>query len=151
MNNSIFRKLNRKGQSIVELTLMTPLLLVALYIPIDFGMAYLTAHLTQNAVREAARIGASSKSFASATIRTEALNRMPLRLAPRDATATLFTTGSAGCAQFVEVIGTGEYSYFFYKVLRMFGGNVPDSRTITRTSRMRYEFQPVTNSTPCTS
>ena len=50
-----------KGQSIVEISLIAPLLLVALYIPADFGIAMFTAHLTQNAVREAARIGVSTR------------------------------------------------------------------------------------------
>jgi Flp pilus assembly protein TadG len=48
-----------KGQSIVELTLITPLLLIALYIPFDFGVAFFAGNLTQNAVREVARIAAT--------------------------------------------------------------------------------------------
>src|ERR1700751_2256945 len=59
------KNLNRRkqmGQSIIELTLITPLLLIALYIPADFGVAFLTAHLVQNAVREGARIGSGLTS-----------------------------------------------------------------------------------------
>src|SRR5207247_3782984 len=50
--------LNKKCQSIVEIALITPLLLVALYIAFDFEIALFTSHLAQNAVHEGARIGA---------------------------------------------------------------------------------------------
>ncbi|HEY7217388.1 MAG TPA: TadE family protein [Candidatus Binatia bacterium] len=142
--------LNRKGQSIVEITLITPLLLVALYVPADFGIAFFTAHLTQNAVREAARIGATKDPFVSTDIRNEALSRMPAGLTSPTATATLHSAGPAGCAQFVEVVGQGNYTYGLYKVMRLFGFTVPNNVLIRRRAWMRYEFQPITNSTPCT-
>ena len=148
------KKLNSVGQSIVEISLVTPLVLIALYIPADFGIAMFTAHLTQNAVREAARIGVSAKTPFTGTsaseIRTEALNRMPNRLSSKAATVTYYADGPANCAQFVEVIGQGNYDYFFYRMMGLFGFNVPSSRQITRTARMRYEFQPTTHHTPCT-
>ena len=148
------KKLNSAGQSIVEISLVTPLVLIALYIPADFGIAMFTAHLTQNAVREAARIGVSSKTPFTGTsageIRTEALNRMPSRLSSKAATVTYYADGPANCAAFVEVIGQGTYDYFFYRMMGVFGFNVPNSRQITRTARMRYEFQPTTHHTPCT-
>ena len=105
------KKLNSAGQSIVEISLVTPLVLIALYIPADFGIAMFTAHLTQNAVREAARIGVSAKTPFTGTsageIRTEALNRMPSRLSSKAATVTYYADGPANCAAFVEVIGQG--------------------------------------------
>ncbi len=146
----LLKLLNRKGQSIVEISLITPLLLIALYVPADFGVAFFTAHLTQNAVREAARIGASKDPFVNTDIQNEALSRMPAGLTSPTATATLHAAGAADCARFVEVVGQGNYTYGLYKVLRMFGGTVPDNIQITRRAWMRYEFQPITNSTPCT-
>jgi Flp pilus assembly protein TadG len=150
---SLPRILDRKGQSIVEISLITPLLLIALYVPADFAIAYLTAHLTQNAVRDAVRIGAASKdpfdAAAATAIRTEALNRMPNRLSSKAAVVKFFDTGVANCEKFVEVTGQGDYNYFFYKIMRLVGATVPPSTTITRISRMRYEYQPDTNSTPC--
>src|SRR6266436_2753582 len=54
----ITTKLSRqRGQSIIEISLITPLLLIALYIPADFGVAFYMGNLTQNAAREGARIG----------------------------------------------------------------------------------------------
>src|SRR5438034_2884735 len=52
------RLLNKRGQSIVEMALITPLLLAVLYVAFDFGIAYFTAHYTQNAAREATRYAA---------------------------------------------------------------------------------------------
>jgi Flp pilus assembly protein TadG len=144
------KALNPKGQSIVEISLITPLLLVALYVPADFGIAFFMAHLTQNAVREAARIGASTDPFNNTTIQNEALNRMPAYLTSPTATATLHNTGTADCAKFVEVVGQGNYTYGLYKVMRLFGATAPNSVTITRRAWMRYQFQPITNNTPCT-
>ncbi|HEY9503362.1 MAG TPA: TadE family protein, partial [Pyrinomonadaceae bacterium] len=53
----IIRRNNQKGQSIIEISLITPLLLVALYVPADFGVAFFMGNLTQTAVREGARVG----------------------------------------------------------------------------------------------
>lgn len=146
------RFLGRAGQSIVEIGLITPLLLIALYIPVDFGIAYYTAHLTQNAVREAARLGVSTKdpfdSPAGTAIADEALNRIPARLKSVTVTVLYFGPASASCMQSLTVTAQGNYDYFFYQLLRLLGATVPNSAPISRTSRMRYEFQPVTNSTP---
>ena len=151
MNNLV----TQKGQSIVEIALITPLLLVALYVPADFGIGLLTAHLTQNAVREAARIGVSTKdpfnSTAADDVGDEALDRLPVRLALASVTVEYYGTGAANCLQNVEVTAQGTYNFFLYQVIRMLGFSAPDSTPITRATRMRYEFQPVTNSTLCTT
>ena len=54
---------NPEGQSIIEITLMTPFLLVALYVPFDFGISIFAGHLTQNAVRDGARIASHTRSL----------------------------------------------------------------------------------------
>ena len=149
------KKTNCKGQSLVEIGLITPLLLVAMWIPADFGIAFLTAHLAQNAVREAARLGVTTKdpfdSAAATAIRTEALNRLPARLTSKTVTVKYYATGAANCMSFVEVSATGTYNFTLYQLFRLFGGAVPNSRTITRATRMRYEFQPAANTPACTS
>ena len=156
ITNIICKTRGQKGQSIVEIALIAPLLLVALYIPADFGIAMFTAHLTQNAVREAARIGVSTRNVfdnsAATAIANEALGRLPNRLGGATVTVNYFASNATPCMQSVSVTATGDYSYFFYRILNMFGASIPPSVAITRTSRMRYEFQPVTNSTPmCTA
>jgi Flp pilus assembly protein TadG len=149
------RILDHSGQSIVEIGLVTPFLLIALYVPIDFGIAYYTAQLTQNAVREAARVAVSTQDpfdgNAARAIANEAMSRMPARLQPVTVTVNYFGPGVAGCMQTVSVTAQGSYNYFFYQVLRLIGATVPDTQ-ISRTSQMRYEFQPFTNSMPaCTN
>jgi Flp pilus assembly protein TadG len=143
------------GQSMVEMTLITPFVLIALYIPADFGIAYYTAHLTQNAVREAARIGVSTKdpfnSAAATAVANEAMSKIPLRLKSVTVTVTYFGPATGTCMQSVSVTAQGSYNYFFYQILRLVGATVPNTVQLTRTSRMRYEFQPVTNSTPVCS
>jgi Flp pilus assembly protein TadG len=157
LNSRFFTtKSNARGQSIVEISLITPILLVALYIPADFGIAFFSAHLTQNAVREAARIAVSTKdpfdSAAATAIRNEVLTRLPTGLTAKNATVRYYGGGPANCMRFVEVAAGGSYNYFLYQIMRLFGSTVPNLVTITRTSRMRYEFQPVTNVIPvCTT
>jgi Flp pilus assembly protein TadG len=156
LNLNLLRKiLSSKGQSIVEISLITPLLLVALYVPADFGMAMFTAHLTQNAVREAARIGVSTKdpfnSAAATAIKNETLSRLPTRLSAKTVTVNYYGGGAANCNSFVEVNAQGNYDYFLYQVIRLFGATVSNTLPITRTTRMRYEFQPVTNTPLCTT
>ena len=146
------QRFDRSGQSIVEIGLITPFLLIALYIPIDFGIAYYTAQLTQNAVREAARIGVSTKdpfdNFAADNIAAQARDRLPLRLKEVTVTVEYFGPASATCMQSVSVKVVGSYEYFFYQMLRLVGATVPNTAQIIRVSQMRYEFQPVANSTP---
>lgn len=154
LRNWLPKKLCRnRGQSIVEISLITPLLLVALYVPVDFTVAFSVAHLTQNAVRESARRAASTDPFdaaASTTIKNDALSRIPGWFgASKTATVTFHADGAANCARFVQVSGGGTYVYFLYKVMRLFGMSVPNNTTITRSARMRYAAQPSTYHTPC--
>lgn len=146
---------NGKGQSIVEITLITPLLLVALYVPFDFGVGLFTAHLTQNAVREAARIAVTTKNPfdnpAGDAIKDEAWNKLPAMLQlPRTVTVTYYASPpNSNCLESVEVRAQGTYNFFLYQVLRFFGFTVSNSIQINRATRMWYQFQPVSNSGSC--
>ena len=157
---------NRKGQSIVEITLITPLLLVALYVPADFGIAFFTAHLTQNAVREGARIAAISAECGTSpcvstvtetscpgtnSIVDEVCTRLPARLtAPLSIKTTLSGNLGDKCLRLVKVEVTGKYNFFLYQLIRLIGVTLPNNDTsITRAAELRYELQPVTYSDPC--
>jgi Flp pilus assembly protein TadG len=153
---------NQSGQSIVEISLITPLLLIALYIPADFGVAFFIGNLTQTAVREGARVGSGlqkSKSgnnsdfvFDSAqadTVKDEVFSGLPTALTGKSVTVT-FYTGTA-CMEFLEVTASGNYNYFLYQLIRLFGGTAPNSVTISRTTQMHYKYQPYTNSIYCTA
>jgi len=145
---------NQKGQSIVEISLITPLLLLALYVPIDFGMAMYQGHLTQNAVREVARIAATQAptAFNSNALATELTNRLPKYVTVNGTpTITKFKTGSANCLQVVTVSVTVDYPFTWYKLAQLFRVTT-GSLQITRSTRMWYEYQPYNSSnTPCTA
>ena len=145
--------LNRKGQSIIEITLMTPLILVALYIPFDFGMTIFTGHYTQNAVRDGARIASNTRSLdntAAGTLATQVYGNLPQFLvsgtpSPKKVTVTYYAGGVTDCAENVEVKAQGTYNFFFYRLIGLLGFTPPDPIAITRTTKMRYEFQPDRN------
>jgi Flp pilus assembly protein TadG len=151
--------LNCKGQSIVEMTLMTPLILVALYVPVDFGITIFTGHLTQNAVRDGARIASTTDLMTNAkatNLATQVYNNLPERLvtgspATKQATVSYYGTGPANCAKFVEVQAQGTYVFFLYRLIGLLGFTPPDPIAISRTTRMSYEFQPTTNTGLCTT
>jgi hypothetical protein len=146
---------HQKGQSIVELSLMTPLLLVALYIPFDFGVSFFAAHLTQNAVREVARIAATQDpgAFNAASLGAELTKRLPSNVTVVGTPSiTKFVTGPANCMAVVTVSATVQYKFFWYQILRLLKFSVPNTIDITRTTQMRYEYQPYdTTNTPCTA
>lgn len=141
---------NKKGQSLVEIALITPLLLAALYVPFDFGMAIYAGFLTQNAVRDGARIASNTRSLddtAAQGVADQVWARLPnlLNEPSKQVTVNYYAGTPADCSEFVEVIAGGTYNFSLYKVIRLFGLNAPNTMAITRTTRVRYEFQPYTN------
>ena len=151
---------NQRGQSIVEISLVTPLLLIALYIPADLGVSFFMGNLLQTAAREGARIGSGLQKsgsvpnllFSSAeadTVKTEVINRLPGYLTNKTVTVT-FYTGTA-CMEFVQVTAQGQYNFFMYKLIRLFGGNAPNSISISRTTQMHFKYQPYINDSYCTT
>ena len=153
------RRRNQRGQSIVEITLITPLLLIAMYIPVDFGVSFFMGNLMQTAAREGARIGSGLQKsgtvpdliFSTAeatTVKTEVVNRLPAYVTNKTVTIT-FYTGTA-CMEFLQVTAQGQYPFFFYKLIRLFGGNAPNTMTISRTTQMHYKYQPYMNNDYCT-
>jgi len=154
---SLMTKLARqRGQSIIEISLITPLLLIALYIPADFGIAFYMGNLTQNAAREGSRIGSGLQLSGKApdltfdstqanTVKKAVLDRLPGLLTNKSVTVT-FYTGTA-CVEFVQVTAQGDYNFFLYQLIRLFGGTAPNFVTISRTTQIPYNYQPYTNTT----
>jgi Flp pilus assembly protein TadG len=155
---NLFRSLrsNRRGQAVVEFTLIFVLLLALAWIPAEFGLAFFTGQLAQNAAREGARIAAADRSLAAGTFTCT----MPCSAAPADsvlaATAqrlsrALLTTasvtltypvaGGPACNQQVRVQVQGTYNFYFYSLLRLLGASVPSSANIVRQADMRWEHQ----------
>jgi hypothetical protein len=143
------------GQAVVEFTLVFLLLLVIAWIPADFGLAFYTGQLAQNASREAARIAAADPNLASGSCNMPcssvpggnalkaAADRMSQALLPGALiSGTLEPPTGANCNRLVEVSVSGEYNYFFYPLLRAMGNTIPDTLNIVRSTSMRWEHQP---------
>lgn len=159
MGSMMTGRARETGQSIVEVALITPLLLIALYIPADFGIAFFMGNLTQVAAREGARVGSRLQKtgkapdlvFTSAqanTVKTEVFNRMPDSLKNKSVTVRFYAGTS--CMEFIEVTAQGDYNYFLYQLMRLFGATAPDTATIARTTQIRYTYQQYTNTDYCT-
>lgn len=160
LNQNKKEKNNQRGQSIVELSIITPLILIALYIPADFGIAFFVGSLTQTAAREGARIGSGLQKSGSVptlvfsssqanTVKTEVLDRLPAFL--KDKTVTVKFYSGTACLEFIEVTAEGEYNFFLYQLMSLFGGPVSNSVTISRTTQMHHKYQPYTNNDYCTN
>jgi type IV secretory pathway TrbD component len=152
-NVSVSAGFNR-GQALVEFTLTFLLFLVVAWIPADFGLAFYSGQLAQNAAREGARIAAADRTLVSGTtscvmpscsgnIFAETAARLSPALLP-GATITLTLDPDIGtnCNRMVTVSVSGTYKFFFYQLLHWFGvsGNLND-QVITRQTRMRWEAQ----------
>jgi Flp pilus assembly protein TadG len=148
---------NSRGQAAVEFTLVFMLLIIILWIPADFGLAFLTGQLATNAAREGARIGSASTPFVASDVVTETCRRLPSALMTDPGATAGFTTcspfstaiakaelvaGSGACNQMVQVTVKGSYNFLFYRLLSFIGvgGNL-NTRDITRTTLMRWEHQ----------
>ena len=160
--------INSRAQSLVEISLITPLLLVGLYVAMDFGILFFTAHYTQNAVREGARIGAiladcnvnstvpcvttvaAQSCPGTNKVVQETCARLTSRLSGTTVAVTL--TGTyfpATCMREVKVTASGAYPFGLYRVISMFGMPLPTSLTVTRSAGARYQGQPVTVTGAC--
>ena len=160
--------LNSRAQSLVEISLITPLLLMGLYVAMDFGILFFTAHYTQNAVRESTRIGAiladcavdptvpcvTTVSAQSCPGTNKVVQETCARLTNRltDTTVSVTLTGvyyPATCMREVRVTASGTYPYGLYRAISLFGLPLPTSMTITRSAAARYQGQPVTVTGAC--
>jgi hypothetical protein len=121
-------------------------------------------NVVQNAAREGARIGAglqktggSSPNYnytttEAATIKAAVFSRMPTSaLTNKSVTVTFYEGTTPTCLEYIQVRAQGDYNFFLYQLLRLFGSTVPSSRTISRTTQMQYIFQPYSNATACTT
>jgi Flp pilus assembly protein TadG len=137
------KKLRRKasGQALVEFTLMFVLFLAIIWIPADFGLAFYSGQLAQNASREGARLAAATNPFDAGNIEAQVMNRMDSAVL-KNVTAVVVPPACdpAVNMQVVTVTVAGEYNFYFYQLLRLLGFSAPDSVVISRTTTMRYEY-----------
>jgi Flp pilus assembly protein TadG len=144
-----------RGQALVEFTLIFILLLILAWIPADFGLAFYTGQLAQNAAREGARIAAvdpdlptqtgtctypcagapagSALAATAARLSSALLNSVTITVA--------YPIGVAACNQKVRVQVSGNYNFFFYQLINLLGWPINPAITINRTTEMRWEHQ----------
>jgi Flp pilus assembly protein TadG len=148
--------LTNNGQSMVEFILALLLLFVVAWIPADFGLAFYTSQIAQNAAREGARIAAADPTLAAGTstcnmpacysfgnIFNETAARLPAALLTGASITVQYpSAASTGtCNQRVLVRVQGQYNFFFYRILSLLGGSIPSSVTVDRSTEMRWEHQ----------
>ena len=135
------RRRKASGQALVEFTLMFVLFLAIIWIPADFGLAFYSGQLAQNASREGARLAAATNPFDAANIQSQVLNRMDSAVL-KNVTADVVPPACdpALNMQMVTVTVAGEYNFYFYQLLRLLGLSAPDNVVITRSTTMRYEY-----------
>lgn len=153
-SNAFFGLRCRSGQAVVEFVMTFLILLIVAWIPADFGLAFYTGQLAQNAAREGARIAAADRTIVAGTttcvmpsctgnIFSETAGRLSSALLPA-ATITLNLDPDTGanCNRMVSVTVSGTYNFFFYQLLRWVGisGNLNKAQIIRQT-RMRWEPQ----------
>jgi Flp pilus assembly protein TadG len=159
---SLTKKSGSRGQSLVEITLITPLLLVALYIPVDFGVAFFMGNILATVARDGARIGSGqTKTGGTAadpdfrnqdadTLEAAIVSRLPNYLTSRQIQISFYENDGAPCMESIEVTVSGSYNVFFYRLIYLFRGTpAATSINLSRTSRMRYNYQPYSQGTPC--
>ena len=152
------------GQAVVEFTLVFLLFLIIAWIPADFGLAFFTAQLAQNASREGARIAAADPTLGGGTlpgvsytasctmpscsgnILSETAARISSALLPNALITVTLDAASVPpaapkCDRLVTVTVSGTYNYFFYQLLRALGNTVPNNLNIVRSTSMRWEHQ----------
>lgn len=158
-NRNLFTRFRlSSGQAVVEFTLAFLLFLVIVWIPADFGLAFYTGQLAQNSSREAARIAAADPNLVSGSCNMPcssapagsalkaAADRMSRALLPGAAIAvTLQPASGTNCNRLAEVSISGNYKFFFYRLLQSVGvapSSINDPVNIQRTTKMRWEHQP---------
>jgi hypothetical protein len=155
MTKSLLSFLTSKGQALVEFTLVFVLLLLVSWIPAEFGLAFYTSQIAQNAVREGARIAAADLNpaasagwcdipacYSGGNILKETSLRLPAALMSNiTVTLTVDAPSDTNCNEMVTVSATGQFHFFFYQILRLLGVTVSDTRTINTSARMRWEHQ----------
>ena len=132
-------KVKSRGQTLVEMTLMLPIILIFVGGLTDVGLAFFVGTSMENAVREGARLAASGMS--TPNVKTEVLNRIAAQgmfkpaLNPSSVTVVsqgLFTS-CVGAQTQVTVTATGTYNYMFLNLVGI------ASTQMSRSETMRVE------------
>ena len=129
---------NSRGQSVVEMTLMLPFLLILVGGATDWGLAFLASNVVQNAAREGARLAATLQNLEADDPRV--LDAIDANIPDVGLFSSITRTNAAptgaACEQAVTVQVSVNYSFTF---LRLIG--LKDPIPIEHSTTMRYERQ----------
>ena len=155
--NLLTSSTHSSGQAVVEFTLVFLLFLVIAWIPADFGLAFYTGQLAQNASREAARIAAADPNLPSTTgscnmpcssapggsaLKAAAVRMSQALLSGASISVTLEPVNGTNCNRLAEVSISGNYHFFFYQLLEGLGvSSIDDTANMQRSTKMRWEHQ----------
>lgn len=142
-------KLNAKGQTIVEVTLIFLFMVLMVGAAVDWGVGLFVSHVVQNAVREGARVAVTQAPTVSATaVKSVVQSVIPnspifsafsannsINVCPTNDATT--PCASATCTTpgpfLVRVETSGTYNFTFLRLLGF------SQMSITRDASMRYE------------
>jgi Flp pilus assembly protein TadG len=124
-----------KGQALVEVTLIFPLLVILVGAAVDWGLGLFVSHVVQNGVREGARVAVTQYPTVNSANVKSVVNSVipdtPLFSGFRSITNVTCTT-SAGLPS-VTVQTSGTFNFIFLRIL----GFAP--MPISRSATMYYE------------
>ncbi len=127
------------GQSLVEFTLVLPLLLVMLFAIVDFGRAFYTDSILTNAAREGARMAAVQGD--SNQINSAVTNAMGGLTTTSPTLTKTYTNVQAAKGSTATVQLQYKFTYVtpISPLLSLIGGSSIANPTLTSTSSMRLE------------
>jgi len=129
-NRHLFKK---KGQTLVEVTLILPLMLLLVGAAVDWGLLFFVSHVAQNAVREGARVAVTKTSMTKASIIAEVDNKIPDTALFSDFRNSVDVSCAAGTPPFITVVTNGNFNFMFMRLIGLTTTN------ISRSAKMRYE------------
>lgn len=109
------RRSRAKGQTLVEVTLIIPLLILLVGATLDLGLLFFVSHVVQNAVREGARAAVTTQS---GTTETDLINNVIKPKMPAvifDPYKSSLDISCSGSPPIITVTATGTFNYMFLR------------------------------------
>ena len=132
---------SERGQGILEFALLSPIILLFIFVIVDFGIGINRRVIVTNAAREAARYGATGQSIAA--IKQRAVDQSKGLFTTSDVDVTFYDTdGTPGLNPGDSVAVHINYSYKFLEPWKAFDNLFPTSLEMNACTDMRMEQVP---------
>ena len=133
-NNNFSLSRSQRGQTLIEMVLLLPIIFLLCFGIFDFGRAVYFKSVLTNAAREGARYGSTDASSTGSI--TNAVNRHLYGINPADITVTILDTGPT--TNLIQVTVSYNYTPVTPVIARVLGGS-DDHLTLSSKSSMRIE------------